>query len=243
MRPGALLSRSPSAEHLGMDAQSILARRRVHLIAAGVLTAYLANRAGGFFPGVTGLAALALVIAFVLRTTIARRPVAGWGAQAAVVGAAGALLASWTLVSVLWSHAPLRAAVEFDRTLLYLLAFAFAATFARRDGDLAVLLRWVLLAIVGTAIVGLATRLYPDVFVAVAGRQPSRLAHPLTYWNAMSVLCALGAVLAVHVASGEREPVALRLLAGAALPVLALAGYFPFSRGGIATAAIAVAAY
>jgi hypothetical protein len=197
---------------------------RLELMVPGAVTAYVANEAGGFFPGSVGLAAAVMALLLVLRMTAGRHPVAGWGRGAALVGGAGALLASWVLASALWSDAPARAIVEFDRVLLYLLGFAFIATFPRRPGDLSVLLRWLLVAIVATAIVGLATRLYPDVFTAPAGRQPSRLAHPLTYWNAMSVFCALGAVLALHAASGEREPPAVRIAAVAALPVLAVAG-------------------
>jgi hypothetical protein len=216
---------------------------RLELVLPGALTAYLANEAGGFFPGTVGLAAAVMALLLTLRMTAGRHPVAGWGRGAVLVGGAGALLASWTFASALWSDAPMRAIAEFDRVLLYLLGFAFMATFPRRPGDLSVVLRWVLLAIVATAIVGLATRLYPDVFSVATGREPSRLAHPLTYWNALSVFCALGAVLALHVASGEREPAAVRIAAVAALPVLAVAGYFPFSRGGIATAVIGVLAY
>lgn len=203
----------------------------------------MAIEAGGFFPDVVGLVAVLLILALLLRITVARDPLAGWGRATAVVAGAGALLASWTLASALWSDAAARATLEFDRTLMLLLGFVLLATFPRRPGDLSVLLRWVVLAMLGIAVVGLATRLYPDVFVAVAGRQPSRLAHPLTYWNAMSVFCALGAVLALHLASGEREGAAVRIAAGAALPVLAVAGYFPFSRGGVAAAALGVAAY
>jgi len=216
---------------------------RLTLILPGALTAYLANDAGGFFPGTVGLATVVLALLLMLRMTTAGRPVAGWGRGAAVVAGAAALLASWVLASALWSNAPMRAVVEFDRVLLYLLGFALMATFPRRPGDVSVALRWVLLAIVATAIVGLATRLYPDIFSVTAGREPSRLAHPLTYWNALSVFCALGMVLALHAASGEREPAAVRIAAVAALPVLAVAGYFPFSRGGIATAVIGALAY
>jgi hypothetical protein len=216
---------------------------RLRLILPGLLTAYLAMDAGGFFPGTVGIATVVMALLLMLRVTTARSPVAGWGRGAALVGGAGALLASWVLASALWSGAPIRAVVEFDRVLLYLLGFALMATFPRRTGDVSVALRWVLLAIVATAIVGLATRLYPDVFSVTTGREPSRLAHPLTYWNALSVLCALGAVLALHAGSGEREPAAVRVAAVAALPVLAVAGYFPFSRGGIATAVIGALAY
>ena len=171
-----------------------------------MLTGLLAFQAGGFFPAPVAVAAVALAVLLVLRLTVARRPYEGWGPHAVVVLAVLAALASATLASAFWSGAPARALPEFDRVLLYGLAFALVAAFPRRPGDLSVLLRWVLAAIVAAAVAGLATRLYPDVFVAMAGRQPSRLAHPLTYWNALSVLCAIGAVLALHAASGASSP-------------------------------------
>ena len=45
-----------------------------------------------------------------------------------------------TLVSVTWSHAPGRALLDFDRTLLYGLCLLFAATLASGPGRL----RWVM---------------------------------------------------------------------------------------------------
>lgn len=212
--------------------------RSPHLLVIGALTAWFAFRAGGFFAGPVGLGAAALAIALLLQSTLARRPFAGWSPAATVVAVAGVGLACWVLLSATWSDAPARALLEFDRVLLYLLAFVLPAVVVRRVGDLAILLRWTLLAIVAAAVVGLATRLLPDVFPAVAHLEPARLSYPLTYWNGMSVCCALGAVLALHAASGEHEPPWMRVLASAALPILALGIYFPLSRGGIATAVV-----
>jgi O-antigen ligase len=215
----------------------------LRLALPGVITAYLAFGSGGFFPGQVAVAAVGLSLALLLRITTGRDPLAGWTLPAACVAAVGALLAAWTLLSVTWSDSASRALVEFDRVLLYVLAFGVMACFARQPRDLTIVLRWVLLAIVGVAIAGLATRLLPGTFEAIPGREPARLAHPLTYWNAMSVMCALGVVLALHAASGADEPAWVRVLAGAALPVLVVAGYFPLSRGGIVTAVVAVAIY
>ncbi len=216
---------------------------RVHLPLAGVLTAYLAFSAGGFFPGSVGAAAVVMALALLLRLTLAARPVQGWSPAAGVIGLALALLASWILLSGLWSGAPFRAVAEFDRALLYLLAFGFYATFPRRPGDLSIVLRWVLLAMTAAAAAGLATRLFPDALGHIPPRDPARLAYPLTYWNAMGVFCALGVVLAVHAAAGSEEPALVRVLAAASLPVLVVAGFFTFSRGGIATAVIGLVLY
>jgi hypothetical protein len=207
------------------------------------LTAYLGFRSGGFFPGAVGLAALVLLLALVLRLTLAARPWAGWSRTASVAAGALALFAVWILVSALWSHTPGRALLDFDRALLYLAVFALCALAPRGPGDLALALRLALGAIVVIAGAGLATRLYPVALGHVPPRDPARLAWPLTYWNAFGVCCALGTVLALHAASGRDEPPVVRVLAGAALPLLAVAGYFSFSRGAIAVAAIGLVAY
>ncbi len=219
------------------------ARRSWHVAVPGALTGYLAFASGGFFPGQVAVGAAALALALLLRLTVAHRPLEGWSAGAAAVAGVATLLAIWSLLSAAWSDAPARALFEFDRALLYLLAFGVMACFARRPADLAAVLRWVLAAIVVVALAALATRLLPDVFEAVPGREPARLAHPLTYWNALSVLCALGFVLAIHAASGEHEPAAVRVMATAAIPILVVAGYFPLSRGGIATAVAGLLLY
>ena len=57
------------------------------------------------------------------------------------------------------------------------------------------------------------------------------------------MLCALGFVLAIHAASGEHEPASVRVMATAAIPILVVAGYFPLSRGGIATAVAGLLLY
>jgi len=214
-----------------------------HLALPGALTAALAFQAGGFFPGAVGLVGAILAGLALVRVTVAQRPFAGWSSLASVVGLAGAALASWTLLSALWSGSAGRALPEFDRTLVYVLTFFLLASIARGPRDLTVLLRWVLLAIVAVAVVGVATRLAPDLFPIAPGRAPARLAYPLTYWNAMGVICALGVVLALHASCGSQEPLLVRALAGAALPILALGVYFPFSRGGIATAVLGIALY
>jgi tetratricopeptide (TPR) repeat protein len=67
----------------------------------------------------------------------------------------------------------------------------------------------------------------------------SRLAYPVGYWNALAGLIAIGLPLLLWAATSARA-VALRSLAAAAVPALALAAYFTYSRGGLAAAAIAV---
>jgi hypothetical protein len=207
------------------------------------LTVALAFMAGGFFPGTVGLAAGLLCLLLVARVTLAERPFAGWSPALAVTTGALVLYCVWTLASSGWSDAPARAMTEFDRGLMYLLVLAFLGLHARGPGHLAALLRWVGLAIAVTCAAALATRLLPTTFPTKAGVNVSRLAFPLTYWNAMGVFCGLGAILLTHLTASEREPAAVRVAAAAALPVVAVALYFTFSRGGIAACIAGVVIY
>lgn len=219
------------------------AAAQAHLPLAGLLAALLAFRAGGFFPAVTGLAAVAATLGMLLRVTLAPDPFAGWSRAAAAAALAGACFASWTLASALWSGSAARAIVEFDRALLYVAVLTLGATFARRRTSLTVLLRWVLAAFVVVAAAGLASRVAADAF-PISGRFiAERLAFPLTYWNAAGMAAALGVVLAVHHAAGEQEPPWARVAAGAALPVLVTALYFTFSRGAIVAGGLGVVLY
>jgi hypothetical protein len=216
---------------------------RAHLAVPGVLTAVFCFRAGGFFPFWIAPAVIALCLLLVLRITVASRPFAGWTPATSVAALGGAGLASWALASELWSGAPDRALHEFDRALLYTGLLVLMAMAPRRRGDLAVVLRWVLLALVAVCVAGLASRLAGDVF-PISGRfAAERLSFPLTYWNAMGMACALACVLALQAASGAQEPRWVRVLASAALPITAVALYFTFSRGAIAGALLAVLAY
>jgi hypothetical protein len=217
--------------------------QRIHLPLAGVLTAFLTFRAGGFFPDITAVAVLVLTVAIVLRITLAADPFGGWSRPGAVAVFAAAGFASWTLISGAWSDAFGRAIVEFDRALLYVLAIAFYAMIPRDRGSLTVLLRWVLAAFTAAALAGLASRLAPDVF-PISGRYAAeRLSFPLTYWNATGIAAAIGAVLAVHHGSGSDEPPLVRIGATAALPVLVATVYFTFSRGAIVAGTLGVIAY
>jgi hypothetical protein len=217
--------------------------RRAQLPLAGLLTAYLAFRAGGFFPASTGIAATAAALVLVLRVTVAEEPFAGWSPAAMVTGSAAAGFACWVLLSGSWSGAPARAVIEFDRALLYVEVLVLYATVPREPGALAALLRWVLAALVAVCVAGLLSRLAPDLAPTSGRFVAERLAFPLTYWNAMGMASALALLLALHHAAGWQEPRWSRALATAAVPVAAVALYLSFSRGAIAACIVGVLAY
>src|SRR3954468_961209 len=217
--------------------------RQARLAAPAAATAALCFSAGGFFAGTTAVAAIAALVALLLRITLARHPWEGWSAGLSVSAGALVLFAVWTLASSQWSGAPGRALLEFDRALLYLAAFAVFGLFAARAGDLAVVLRWTAAAACGVCIVALATRLAPGTFPTDRPPSHTRLEFPLTYWNSLGALAAVGLVLALHVTSSIRQPAVARVLAAAAFPVVAVCLYFTFSRGGSIAAVFGLLVY
>lgn len=214
----------------------------IGLTVAG-LTIFLGYSGGGFFPGVAATAALALCAAMAVRITLARRPLAG--ATPALVLALGLLsaFAVWTLASAAWSGSPARALLEFDRALLYLLALAFFGTLAAGAGRL----DWGLRGLAGGAVAvcagGFVTRVAADVWPIGANVHADRLSYPVTYWNALGLLAALGLVACVHLAAGERERRPARVLAAAATPLLASTLLLTYSRASLLLVPVGLAVY
>ncbi len=82
----------------------------------------------------------------------------------------------------------------------------------------------------------LLSRLHPSWFPAdqAAAGLPevkARLNYPLNYWNGLAALIAMGVPL-VLVAAHQARSLLLQALAIAALPAMALAGFYTLSRGG-----------
>ena len=209
----------------------------------GIVTAWLGFRAGGYFAGQVGLVALTLALALVVRITVAERPFEGFSPALALAFGALAGLAVWTLASALWSNAPARALAEFDRTLLYAMVLVLTGSAVARVGDLATVLRWVAAAFAAIALAGLLTRLLPDTFPISAGFLPERVSFPVTYWNAMGIACALGALLVAHLTVSGAEHPAVRIVAAALLAPTAVTLYLTFSRGAIWVLPVGVVLY
>jgi hypothetical protein len=192
---------------------------------------------GGFLPGPVAFAATLLAVVLVVRLTAGER---SWGAVSAgyLAGAAAlGLFAGWTLLSGTWSHAPARALVEYDRALLYLLAFLVGGALGRTAERLRWVVRGLAAAAFAVALCALITRLAPDLWPVPQEVSVDRLSYPLGYWNALGLLAAIGAVLNAALTCDEREPAAVRVLSAIALPVLAATLLLTFSRGAIAAGA------
>jgi O-Antigen ligase len=212
------------------------------LVPAG-LVVFFGFNSGGFYPGPTSYVAVLLCIALALRVTMATDPFEGVGLGTAVAWGALALFALLTLLSQYWSHAPGRALVEFDRVLVYLLMMVLLGTVAHTRTRLVWILRALALAIIVICACGLITRLLPHVWPTTPELASNRLSFPLTYWNALGVLGAVGVVLCLHFSSDPSESAVIRVCAAAAIPLVATTIYFTFSRGGIAAALIGVVLY
>jgi O-antigen ligase len=209
----------------------------------GALTVYFAFNAGGFFPEAPALVAVVLILVLVVRITTAEDPFAGFGWPLAVAAGSLALYCVWTLVSGTWSDAPARALIEFDRALVYLLALVLFGSLPRNASSLRWMLRGIALGILAVAVAGFLTRTLPDVFPTATRLYEGRLGFPLTYWNGVGILTALGAVLCMHLTASLRESLVVRVLAAASLPVLAATVLLTFSRGAIFAGFLGLAIY
>jgi hypothetical protein len=190
------------------------------LLAPGAILVFLSFQGGGFFPTAPAVVAVVLAVALTLRVTLVARPFAGFNGLVGAIAIALALLAAWTLGSALWSDAPGRAILEFDRALLYLLTFALFASAPMARARLAWTIGAVLAGIVVVCGAGFVTRTLPELWPIAPNLLNQRLSYPVTYWNALGLLAAIGTILAVHVTASEREPRRAQVLAAAAVPLL-----------------------
>jgi hypothetical protein len=207
----------------------------------GALTVYLGFRSGGFFAGPVAAVAIVLLIVLAGRVMGIARPAEGVTRSVALAGAGIVLLALWTLLSSRWSHAPSRAYVEFDRTLVYALALVVFGSVGMTTRRLRWMVRGLALAALVVCGAGVITRLLPDVWPLVQNQlPPQRLSYPVAYHNTLGLLAATGITICIGLTCDERETRLVRVLTAAATPVLAAALVLSLSRGGVATAVLGV---
>jgi O-antigen ligase len=208
-----------------------------------VLTVYLSFNAGGFFPGATAYVTVVMAILLVLGIMLVSEPLTSSPAALLTALAALAGFAALTLISGSWSHSWSRAIIEFDRVLLYVLVLAFFGLLRGREGSL----EWGLRGFAAAAFVVCAaawiTRVAPDVWPIALDVKPQRLSFPLTYWNALGLLAALGSIALLHLTCGERQNRATRVAAAAAMPLVASTLLLTFSRSSLALGALGVVVY
>jgi hypothetical protein len=212
------------------------ARARVRFGAAAALLAaptVLAFFTGGYFDagrdgagiGVSALAAIALIV---------ERPRWSGSRGGRLALLAAGMFSAWTMVSIIWAPIAGTAYSAGGLAILYFVALVTASLLLR--GRVAQVMLEPALAL-GAAIVigyGLAGRLLPGILhFARSVSADGRLEQPLTYWNAMGELAAIGLVLSARLAGDARRPRSLRAVAAAAAAPLGMGLYASFSRGAL----------
>jgi hypothetical protein len=212
----------------------------VRILVAGVLLAgptALAFDSGGFFDSartVAGLTAWALVVVLAVTGAPLPRARAAWLA----IGGLAALTA-WAAVSIAWAPLDDPARDDVGRLIAYTGALTASALAWRDVRELRLVEPALAAGALIVVLYGLSGRLLPGLIdldeSATAG---GRLEQPLTYWNALGLLAALGLTLATRVAGTPERSRALRAAAAASAVPFGMAIYLTFSRGAIAAAIV-----
>jgi O-Antigen ligase len=204
---------------------------------------YLCFNAGGFFPSAPGFAAIVFALALILRTTLAARPFEGFSRTLAVPLGALVLYGAWQLASTLWSHATSLGLDAYDRTLLYVLAFALFGSLRYTPERLRWLVRALVAGMAAVCLIGLVSRLLPHTLPTASSFYDSRLNYPLTYWNAEGMLAMLALILGFHLSADRAEHWSVRVLAAALMPAAAATLLLTFSRGALGVTIVGLLAY
>jgi hypothetical protein len=203
------------------------------LIAPLALIGGLALAGGGFDLSTRHIAGLAvwLVVVGLLALGAAARARLGrpfYWASGLILG-----LALLSAISSLWSGSIELSVTEADRVLVYLGFFLAAFLIAQTDVKRERFAEGIAIALALIAFTALATRLLPHVFEFGPGlNNAPRLRYPLGYWNANGLAFGIGIAMALWM-SRRSLNASLRWFAIASLPVLLLALYFTYSRGGL----------
>jgi tetratricopeptide (TPR) repeat protein len=188
---------------------------------------------GGFFLSERHIAGLAvwLVLVVLLALGAAGRVTLGrpfWSATGLIGG-----LALFSAFSSLWSGSVELSVIEADRVFVYLGFFLAAFLIAQTDQRRQRFAEGIAIALIGAALLALASRLLPHVSELGGGLGSGpRLAYPFGYWNANGLAFGIGTAFCLWMSRRSLTP-ALRWVAVGALPILLLALYFTYSRGGL----------
>ncbi len=225
-------------------AVEVPARDRVRAIAVpaatvGVpmlLVAGLALANGGSEPTQWGWVALLLLWTGATGVLLTRLELAWF--DVLFLGGLMALL-GWVAASLLWTNDVSHTLDEIQRVAVYPAA-ALAALGLGSRRALPQITAGVWAGGVVACAYALSTRLLPETFGDFDSTTTSyRLTDPFPYWNMLGGLAGLSLVVALGLAV-RAQPVWLRCLAAASLPLLALTLYFTFSRGGMAATGVAL---
>jgi O-antigen ligase len=199
----------------------------------------LALAGGGFEVSdrhVAGLAVWLVVVALILLGVASRATLARpfYWATGLILGFS--LLSAF---SSLWSGSAELSVIEADRVLVYLGFFLAAFLIAQTDQRRQRFAEGLAISVALVALLALASRLLPHLLHAgdAFGTGP-RLGYPLGYWNANGAMFGIAVALLLWT-SRRAAWSGMRLLAAGALPMVLLALYFTYSRGGLLALLIA----
>ena len=213
------------------------------MLLPGALVVFTGFNAGGYFPATPAIVCVVLTQILLVRILQARRPFEGFAPATLVAVAALGLYTLMTLASALWSHAASRALIEFDRAWMYLLILVLFGTVRASTENLRRLIFGLCAGASIVCLAGLMSRVLPNVLHTAPSVANQRLSYPVTYWNTLGLLAALGIVLSFHITCTLQERRLARVLAAAVTPLLAATLFFTFSRGAIAAGAIGLLVY
>ncbi len=182
---------------------------------------------GGYFPvswgwagvGLLGLVAVALTVGVSVELDTLDRLF--------LLGLSG--LAGWVGLSLLWTGSIPSTVFENERMAVYLAAGVAGIILVRASSVFSLVLGvWFATGVISTY--ALATRLFPDQLGSFDSISGYRLSGPVGYWNALGILAAMGALLALGLAA--RSGPLVRCLAAGSVDLFLLTLYFTYSRGG-----------
>ncbi len=195
----------------------------------------LAFSSGGYFLRSWGIASIALAGLLAIAAVAGGIPRVGRWSLAAMAGWAG--LAVWQGSSSAWAAEPAAALDAMNATLLYAAAFVLVLVGVRRASDLRLVIHAATAAAAVVAGAGLLSRLVPSL---VGGDTQSRLSAPISYWNGLGVVAAMGLLLALGCAGHPTMRRGVRAAHAALVPLFALVLLLTFSRGAVAALAVAM---
>ena len=222
----------------GADAFRARLEESAALISPLVLILGLALAGGGFDLTPRHIAGLAvwLVVVGLLALGAAGRAAVGrpfYWAGGLILG-----LALWSAFSSLWSGSVELSVIEADRVLVYLGVFVAAFLIAQTEKSRQRFAEGISIGVVAVAFIALGGRLLPHVLDVSTLGGSERLGYPLHYWNADGVVFGMATALILWM-SRRSLTGWLRWAMVGSLPVVLLALYLTYSRGGLLALVVA----
>jgi hypothetical protein len=215
------------------------------VLAAGLLVggpSVLAFFDGGFLDEARLVAAIAAWLLVALAALVAERPLP-WHLSGRLALAGIVLLSGWAALSLMWAPLGTPALADVQRLALYSAVVIAAAAWLDRGRLSSGVEAGLLLGIVAGVGYGMLERFLPGVIdLETSPSAFGRLEQPVTYWNGMGLLAAMGLVLSARLAGTSARPLPVRAAAVAVAPLLGAGLMLTLSRGSFIAAAVGILA-